>query len=547
MLAVHKHPSPKSIGFAFRPWGSRMSVPNHRATGSPGPRRRRTFMTAFSAFAVLGLVSAGMAFADTVAVDGDTLSTSPQLAYKATVETPQDRLCSTRGTAVDGLLTISYNGTQHLTAGAPITVEVTNVPTNVTVTVNPADLTMPGTWNSSSPDKTIRFTTTVPASVPDQNTQIDFSVSTGSATTNGGAAQYLLFIKCTPDTQTPTNHAPVVSLTSPPSSVYESQTPVTINFTIADDAADTAWTPPTGYPSCGDFGQLVGTPVIAAAGSFQCKFPDGLEDSADSTSKIAIKVADSGGLASNEASSDIAVNNADPVVGTPTFAVSSVNCQVGASLGNISFTDAGINDKSWHVSINWGDPANTTATTFDTDTAGSQTPSPTPTHVYSTPGIYTATVTVTDKDNGVGSKSTADDAGLQVLQAYSTSFLQPFDGSTPSRLIVNQMKSGRVVPVKVTITDSCTGLALTDPNKVVTIGSKESASNGSSPDPVETYADAGTSSAGTNVFRYTTGFWIYNLDSKALNMVVGKTYRIDVYVDGIKATVNTFALLQPVK
>jgi hypothetical protein len=47
-------------------------------------------------------------------------------------------------------------------------------------------------------------------------------------------------------------------------------------------------------------------------------------------------------------------------------------------------------------------------------------------------------------------------------------------------------------------------------------------------DPVEEYADAGQSSAGTNLFRWATdstvpggGFWIYNLDSKALGLVVG--------------------------
>lgn len=520
-----------------------MSVPVHRAPRAHGSRRWR-YAIAGLGVAVLAIASVP-AFADTLGADGDTLSTSPQLSYKL-VDTPQDRLCSTRGTAVSGLLTISYNGSEHLTAGAPIAVGVTNVPAGATVTVNPADLTMPGTWNSSSPDKTIRFTTTVPASVPDQNTHIDFTVSTGSVTTNGGGAQYLLYIDCTPDTQVPTNHAPVVSLTSPPSSVYESQTPVTFNFTIADDAADTAWTAPTGYPSCGDFGELVGAPVIAAAGSFQCKFPDGLENPADSTSTVAIKVADTGGL-EGSASADIAVNNVDPAVGTPTFAVSSVDCQVGASLGNISFTDDGVNDKSWHVSINWGDPANTGATEFDTDTEGLQSPSTTPTHVYSTPGTYTATVMVTDKDNGVGSKSTADGAGLQVLQAYSTTFLQPFDGSTPSKLIVNSMKSGRVVPVKVTITDSCTGLALSDPTKVVKIASGAKSSGGGTVDAVETYADAGASSAGSNLFRYSSPFWIYNLDSKALGMVVGTCYRIDVYVDGIKATKDTYALLQPVK
>ena len=39
----------------------------------------------------------------------------------------------------------------------------------------------------------------------------------------------------------------------------------------------------------------------------------------------------------------------------------------------------------------------------------------------------------------------------------------------------------------------------------------------------------------------------YNLDSKALGMLVNSTYRIDAYVDGVKATKDTWGLLMPVK
>ncbi len=43
------------------------------------------------------------------------------------------------------------------------------------------------------------------------------------------------------------------------------------------------------------------------------------------------------------------------------------------------------------------------------------------------------------------------------------------------------------------------------------------------------------------------GFWIYNLDSKALGLVVNNLYRVDVYVGLVKATVANWAVLQPVK
>ena len=47
--------------------------------------------------------------------------------------------------------------------------------------------------------------------------------------------------------------------------------------------------------------------------------------------------------------------------------------------------------------------------------------------------------------------------------------------------------------------------------------------------------------------RPTSGHWIYNLDSKALGLVINNLYRVDVYVDGVKATVSSWAVLQPVK
>jgi hypothetical protein len=66
-------------------------------------------------------------------------------------------------------------------------------------------------------------------------------------------------------------------------------------------------------------------------------------------------------------------------------------------------------------------------------------------------------------------------------------------------------------------------------------------------DPITEYADAGNSSDGTNLFRWSGDHWIYNLDSKALGFVVGNKYRIDVYVGTAKATTTTWAVLEPTK
>ena len=87
---------------------------------------------------------------------------------------------------------------------------------------------------------------------------------------------------------------------------------------------------------------------------------------------------------------------------------------------------------------------------------------------------------------------------------------------------------------------------MTDPASAVTIKVTKTSGTGTG-DDIEVYADAGQSSAGTNEFRQAGDHWIYNLDSKALGLVINNLYRVDVYVDGVKATVSNWAVLQPVK
>jgi hypothetical protein len=89
--------------------------------------------------------------------------------------------------------------------------------------------------------------------------------------------------------------------------------------------------------------------------------------------------------------------------------------------------------------------------------------------------------------------------------------------------------------------------AVTDPTTAVTIATTRTAGTGTG-DPIEVYADAGQSSGDTNRFRWSTdGYWIYNLDSKALGLVANNNYRVDAYVGTAKATTDTWAVLQPVK
>jgi PKD repeat protein len=312
---------------------------------------------------------------------------------------------------------------------------------------------------------------------------------------------------------------------------------VAFTFSCSDPGTGDTWTASVLWGD-GSQSEDLGA-VTCNAGTFQASHS--YADNGSYTVTLTVSD-DDGGSGSDTTSAEIA--NANPVVAQPAWKAASVDCRAPATLTGISFSDAGEVDFPWNVAIDWTDGS----MEYDTNTQGLQ---PDQTHTYNTPGPYFATVTVTDKDDGTGSAST--EAALTVNQVYTVVFLPPFDSSSPSGLIVNKMKNGRVVPVKVRIFDVCMQSYVTDP-AIVTIKVTNTSGTTSASDPVEEYADAGQSSSGTNLFRWTTdvsapggGFWIYNLDSKALGLIVNNYYRVDVYVGANKASTTNWAVLQPVK
>jgi len=274
-----------------------------------------------------------------------------------------------------------------------------------------------------------------------------------------------------------------------------------------------------------------GTVTQGASGAWSWSYT-----SADQGSGTVVVQADDGEHPAVTDSFDWTAVNAAPTV-VAGFSGASADCQTSATL-NVNPDDLGVNDSPWTVNITWGD-GNTEPAITRTDLDEFPV-----NHVYALAGPYNATVSVTDKDGDSGSDNTN---AITVNQTYGVDFLPPFDDSTPSGLIVNKMKNGRVVPVKVTLFDECGLTPVTDPSTAVTIKLSKTSGSGTG-DPVEEYADAGQSSAGTNAFRWSAdGFWIYNLDSKALGLIVNNYYRVDVYVGVVKATVDNWGVLQPVK
>ncbi|HEY9500897.1 MAG TPA: hypothetical protein VIR01_04625, partial [Pyrinomonadaceae bacterium] len=143
--------------------------------------------------------------------------------------------------------------------------------------------------------------------------------------------------------------------------------------------------------------------------------------------------------------------------------------------------------------------------------------------------------------------------GNYSVNNYTIHYLTPIDESTLSTYRLNTGKNGRVIPVKVQIYKN--GVPVETGTVLMRVmGSNCAADDGNS--LVEEYADAGNSNGNTNLFRWnagTPGFWIYNLDTKALGLATNNCYRLDVYLNSytgptaIKLSTSIFALFKPVK
>jgi hypothetical protein len=153
---------------------------------------------------------------------------------------------------------------------------------------------------------------------------------------------------------------------------------------------------------------------------------------------------------------------------------------------------------------------------------------------------------------------TSTDSITVTRQCFGLQFLQPLDQST-SVPVMNKGKYGRVIPVKVLLSvaggAALDSAALTANGWTLQMGiNGASCQSGAAADDIEAYADAGQSAAGSNLFRWDGGQWIYNLDTKSppgITMAIGSCYRLDVYVsDGAnKVVVSTsaYAVFQPTK
>ncbi len=481
---------------------------------------------------VLALGVGRLAFADQLTADGDILTPDPQAqVHDCTVEH-----------VFDGALKIAYQGNTHFDAGTTVTISVSDDSTDITAT-GPVSATIPSDWDGNGDEVTIPgFVTTVPAGTPGGTYAVTYTATgagTGKSAVDGQYTTSDFFNVPVGCGTTTSNSAPTVGSISGTSSAPEgsSQSYSVSASDVDNDTLSYAWSVTGGNASIGG---------VSNASSVAIDFTDG-----PSTVDLQVVVGD--GHAGHDVTRSISINetNVTPTVAAPSYSATTIDCRTSVNLTGLSFSDPGLVDNPWNVNVDWGDGS--TDTNYDAATQGTQNNQA---HTYNTPGNYAAGVDVTDKDGDTGSNTASN--SVTVKQVYRVDFLPPFDDSSPSGLIVNTMKSGRTVPVKATIFDVCADAYVTSPAAVTIAVSKASGTTGASADAVETYADAGASSANTNAFRWTTdatapagGFWIYNLDSRnAINgsaMVVNQLYRVNIYTGANLVTVTDWALLKAVK
>ena len=122
---------------------------------------------------------------------------------------------------------------------------------------------------------------------------------------------------------------------------------------------------------------------------------------------------------SREYSTSVAVSNANPVLTGVADQTAFEGAAKAFDLG--SFTDAGADDNPWSVQVNWGDAS--AADSVSRTVTGAI---PATSHAYKDNGVYTATVTVTDKDGGKGTetfKVTVDNVAPKITSFTGTDYL----------------------------------------------------------------------------------------------------------------------------
>jgi VCBS repeat-containing protein len=332
-------------------------------------------------------------------------------------------------------------------------------------------------------------------------------------------------------TVTAVNDAPVVTAGPGASTNEGSAVSISATFADVDQAPGETYTASIAWGDGSTTAGSVSGNTITATHTYA----DDEAGAADDIYQAVVTVTDSGTTndvadpKSSAATVAVTVSNVAPTVPAPSL---GVNPFTGVLTLSTTFTDpAGSND-TYNGSFNVD--GTTVAGAVSGMTLGATT--------QLTPGCHTisATATVSDEDGG-STTSAAGNSG-SAIDVYAVSFQAPIRDDAR-----NVAKYGNVVPIKVLVVSSCTGLPVTstplsiqvvkgnvtddvtvdDSNAAVT----ESVSN----------ADSGTR------MRVADGKYIYNLSTKGLTMGADYTVRIRVGTSSTTGPIILRALLSTKK
>jgi hypothetical protein len=338
---------------------------------------------------------------------------------------------------------------------------------------------------------------------------------------DGGVREYTASV-------TVNNVPPTVTFTSGPTTANEGETK-SYSYSWSDPgSADTF---PNHSVDCGPKGTALNETYTPASktGSFDCRFGD---DSGAATFAVKATVKDDDGGEGSD-TKQVDVDNVNPTASNPGFVFDPV---LGSATASFSFSDVGYLDTHQASFFTWSAGIAGLKTVTEENLYPNATGDASETRTF-VAGCYNLTVTGTAKDDDGGMSAPLSIFSGSTTGVYANGFRPPIQDNER-----NIAKYGNVVPVKVVLTNPCTGASVTNVSLFITTVQGAGAEIIEDTNVVAESVSAADSGA---QMRVADSMYIYNLTTKT--MTAGKDYTIRVRLGSATGPIILAAVLQPKK